>query len=294
MDYSYDSLFALLLVLATNIKKIHLDTSTSVNLLPICRTVLGLVWHSYHEDPAECPFNKLEDVCIAQEKGRYGGIPSRKFDVSVPQSVRHLRLPGCRLGSLTSRHARTLALESLELQNAVITAMDFAQSLKSSKFTNLHRLNLASIQNPIDDDPYAILWFGGYFNYNILAAVLSQYTPLLEVLEVRARDNSKYPTSMWPPQLGSLVRLTRLYTLRVDIDLLIFADGAENHELFNPYQMFPPSLEHLEITRLPSKRINAYCVDLEGVKRWPSGVQFIVDTAHFCAVEVVPSRHLHS
>ncbi|EOA81553.1 hypothetical protein ACJQWK_10545 [Exserohilum turcicum] len=269
---SFDGHLALFLTQAINIEKIQL-TITLDDSLEICRKVISLDWQSHNAGAAAYPLNKLEDLFIA-----FNHLTDTHAEldccVTVAQSLKRLGLPNFHIQGLKVRGSCTAALEELHLQDATLRPLTLVKALNSRQFGNLRRLNLDQIYDP-DAHTTEASWYGEPFDNRELSKALIKHTPLLEVFEYRGYISQAFA---WPHELESLKGLTKLHTLRVDIDRLVLADGFARAERFDPHHILPPSLRHLELTYLPVERIHEYSVELDKVEKRPSSMQFIVDT----------------
>lgn len=161
--------------------------------------------------------------------------------MSVMPSVKCLRLPGWGIDGIDLHHDTPLALQHLDLRDVAVSPVHVMRCFFLGQFANLRHLTLDGTQDlrhRLND----LSWFCGTFDYKVLGRRLVQYTPLLEVLEMRMKKDS---TITWPFSIGSLVGLTKLHTLRISIDHLVFADGLLNPDPVDPHQILPASLRHL-------------------------------------------------
>jgi len=242
-----------------------------VEVLGKCHTILSIPWSGYPFDDTQQeqePFKKLSDMCIAKD-GHWVNAYDRMFHVLIPSSVKRLRLPGWNITAVDLQDETVLPLQHLDLRDATVSSIDLVRYLRTGQLANLRHLNLDGVGELLDPA------HGGHFDSTILGRELPQHTPSLEVLEMRTTEHSVVD---WDFDIGSLVGLTKLHTLWIDITHLVLADGSGNHDPVDPHRILPVSLRHLKLTELPAELINEYCEDAENGERRPRDMQFIIDT----------------
>jgi hypothetical protein len=132
------------LMQATNIKKICLTSDIHDPLFNCCQ-IIGLSWRFYKSNLTDCPFNKLEELCIHCPRERMGG--SQGFGITIPHSVRILRLLSLDVGiELAIVDTFPLTLSNLGLTDTVTAPTVLVQALGTGKFQHLRRLCLDRIR----------------------------------------------------------------------------------------------------------------------------------------------------
>ncbi|XP_014559201.1 hypothetical protein COCVIDRAFT_24478 [Bipolaris victoriae FI3] len=268
-DPFLDPFLAVFLILTTNIETINL-TATLGESLRKCRAILSIPWSGYPVDGTQQekePFNKLSDLCIAEDSF-WENLYDRSFDVSIPSRVKRLRLPGWDMSALHMQGETMLALQHLDLRHVTVSPADLVQCLRTGQLANLRHLNLDGVEERVDPA------HGGHLDITILSRGLAQHTPSLEVLEMRETAYSV----VYCFNIGSLVELTRLHTLRIDIIHLVLAGGSGYDDPIDPHRILPASLRHLELTELQAEDVNQYCEEAGNDEIRPNHTQFIVNT----------------
>ncbi|EMD89711.1 hypothetical protein COCC4DRAFT_125459 [Bipolaris maydis ATCC 48331] len=247
-----DPFLAVFLILATNIETINL-TATAGEVLRRSRAIFSVAWSRYPVDDTQQeqkPFKKLSDLCIANEGVRIKGF-ERIFRVWIPSCAKRLRLSGWEIYAIDLWDETVLPLQHLDLRNATVSPADLTRCLETGQLANLRHLNLDGIQGRFDPA------FGRQFDGIMLGRTLALHTPSLEVLEMRTTEHSVIDHSF---DIEGLVGLTKLHTLRIDIEYLVLRGGSGNHDPIHPHRILPASLWHLEFTQVPVQNINAYCL----------------------------------
>jgi hypothetical protein len=84
---------------------------------------------------------------------------------------------------------------------------------------------------------------------------------------------------------GPFKQLSKLHTLRVDINRLIDGRSDVPAQVTGPKQMLPDSLRQLHLTKVPRARINRYYHPIETVMNSTVTMNFILDVAKSLTLE---------
>jgi hypothetical protein len=227
---SIDGALALLLAMATNIESIQLAVSAP-DYLDITQEVLSGPWNVDNTGSAFGPvpfFGKLKSVHFCGSNVTDPGMPLSIRGVTPEFILRNIPIVavGGPAGSIET-------LRSLELRDVSILPGMLESLIKMSHPRNLRTLVLTNLKD-------TLIW--SRHDYASLSQALIEHTPELEALEV---SHMQYRSIQFGRPLASLKSLTRLHTLRVDLQILI--DCLRDNEPLNVQGMLPKSLKHLEI-----------------------------------------------
>ena len=131
----------------------------------------------------------------------------------------------------------------LEPSNVNMSSFMIELTLRDPALCNLREIKLSMLAYP--DDSWKI------YNYSTLSELLVARYPDLQVFECTSAERGTWELG-FSRAFGSFKPLTKLHTLRLDLNLLL--DEALNIP-FDHEAMLPPNLKHLTLT------FNAYALN---------------------------------
>ncbi|KAF2651245.1 hypothetical protein K491DRAFT_682343 [Lophiostoma macrostomum CBS 122681] len=270
----YDGALATILCLATNVKQLRLQESR-LGATIFSRDVLCFPWSSTHRTNPALPFSKLKDLWIAGSVHSYSGV-----SVPVLPQMETVHLQNCEIYSSgflrASSDGAISSVHSLELVDVHMDPKYFENLVDSCLLRNMKRLVVRGNKYggvdrlPVD---YSFLQLGVKLRINM---------PHLKVFEWTRQAISIMRDHMQP--FGSLRTWTKLTTLRLDYEL--FA-GSTYHgidvaleNLASSQDLLPPNLEHLSITSIPRRDLDALCKRVVAdAKAYPRALLFLTHLA---------------
>jgi hypothetical protein len=235
---SVDGSLALILAMAVNIEAINLHL-TEVEPLALLCELMCFHWHVPRAGPSTQAFGYLKTLKLHGSHTMEQGILAR-----MDPCVNHLHIYDCPLaGAVTHAIVGSTQLSVLELANVEISSSTMESMFEDPALCNLREIKLTMLTSPDES------WES--YDFSALSAILVAQFPDLQAFECTYPGRGNFEMDFSRP-FGSFKQLTKLHTLRLDLDLLI-DDGR--YDVFDHDMMLPSSLGHLSLTE------NAYVLD---------------------------------
>jgi hypothetical protein len=224
--------------MAVNIEAIDLHLTEVEPLALVCE-LLCFRWNESPVGPSTQAFSQLEGLELYGSHTMVQGILAR-----MDPCVKRLHIYDCPLaGAATHAMENSTQLSVLELVNVEISSSTMESMLKDPALCNLREIKLTMLTSPDES------WES--YDYSALSAILVAQFPDLQAFECTHPGRGIFEMGFSRP-FGSFKQLTKLHTLRLDLDLLIVNGRCD---LFDHDMMLPSSLGHLSLTE------NAYVLD---------------------------------
>jgi len=273
-----DGALAMILVMAVNVEEIHVAVAKGKHLY-LTSKALDLTWGDLDLARPSRPFQKLSELSIERKNGN--DHRTKPLVVPMRPTLRVVRVVSCLIGKGPLTFPLSPVLCTLELVEAYITPNTLIGALSSGPLENLRRLSMNQVE---DRDrgyrPDLSLWSmhapNGLSAPRRLLQALAGHAPNLEVFEFY---HGTYQHNSWPASFGTFKQLSKLHTLRIDTDRLVFADGMHEAQAINPGNLLPDSLRHLHITRIPYSRVNRYYGQVGAPTQVSSAMDLVLEVA---------------
>jgi len=273
---------AMILIMAVNIKDIHITVANESHM-DLVRSALRLSWNDLDTTRPSRPFQNLTGLSIERKNENLRMMGAIR--IPMRPTVRMLRLVGCEIGSSPLSFQLSPALCALELVEAYVMPNTLIDALRSGPLENLRRLSMNEVEdhNRRGFRPQWSEWSVHAHEPNgrtapcRLVQALADHAPNLEGFEFY-HDVAQHDRR-WPASFDSFRKLSKLHTLRIDVDRLVFADGRYRSQIIDPHDLLPDSLRHLHVTRIPCTRVNEYYKQLSAPTQVASAMDLILEAA---------------
>jgi len=274
-----DGALAMILVMAVKLEEIHVAVAKGKHLY-LTRKALDLTWGDLDLARPSRPFQKLSELSIERKNGNHHR--TKPLMVPMRPTLRGVRVVSCLIGKGPLAFPLSPVLCTLELVQAYITPNTLIGALSSGPLENLRRLSMNQVEDRdrvyyrLDRSLWSVHAPNGLSAPHRLLQALAGHAPNLEIFEFY---HGIYEHNSWPASFGTFKQLSKLHTLRIDANRLVFANGMHEAQAINPGDLLPDSLRYLHITGIPYPRVNRYYGQVGALTQVSSAMDLVLEVA---------------